>query len=83
MQTGVRLIGNGQAPVQKYWEGLMELIKKGEIDPLHMVSHRLKLEDIDKVYAMFNAREKGMQKVFLETRNSKPAAPESPALTTL
>jgi threonine dehydrogenase-like Zn-dependent dehydrogenase len=83
MQTGVRLIGNGQAPVQKYWEGLMELIEKGEIDPLHMVSHRLKLEDIDKVYAMFNAREKGVQKVFLETRNSKPAAPESPALTTL
>jgi threonine dehydrogenase-like Zn-dependent dehydrogenase len=68
--------------VQKYWQGLMELIEKGEIDPLHMVSHRLKLEDIDKVYEMFNAR-KGVQKVFLETRHSKPPAPESPALTTL
>lgn len=83
MQTGVRLIGNGQAPVHKYWKGLMELVQKGKIDPLHMVSHRLRLEDIDKVYAMFNQREKGMQKVYLETRHSRPRAPESPELTRL
>ncbi|KAL3481455.1 chaperonin 10-like protein [Aspergillus californicus] len=83
MQTGVRLIGNGQAPVQKYWKDLMKLIQKGEIDPLRMVSHRLRLEDIDKVYAMFNQREKGMQKVFLETKHSHPAAKGSPALIRL
>ncbi|KAI9372312.1 chaperonin 10-like protein [Aspergillus egyptiacus] len=83
MQTGVRLIGNGQAPVQKYWQELMQLIQKGEIDPLRMVSHRIRLEDIDQVYAKFNQREKGMQKVYLETKYSKPAAAGSPELTRL
>ncbi|KAL2832556.1 chaperonin 10-like protein [Aspergillus cavernicola] len=81
MQTGVRLIGNGQAPVQMYWEELMKLVQKGKIDPLRMVSHRMRLEDIDKVYAMFNQREKGVQKVYLETKYSKPAASGSPQLT--
>ncbi|KAL6238230.1 hypothetical protein BDW75DRAFT_237535 [Aspergillus navahoensis] len=83
MQTGVRLIGNGQAPVQKYWGDLMGLIQKGEIDPLRMVSHRFRLEDIDKVYSMFNQRDGGVQKVYLETRHSAPAAKEGPPLTRL
>lgn len=33
MEKGVRLIGNGQAPVHKYWEEIMELIKDGKFDP--------------------------------------------------
>ncbi|KAL4932445.1 zinc-dependent alcohol dehydrogenase [Aspergillus undulatus] len=83
MQTGVRLIGNGQAPVQKYWKDLLELIRKGDIDPLHMVSHRFRLEDIAEVYAKFDKREGGIQKVYLETKHSQPAATQSPALTTI
>jgi len=71
METGVRLIGNGQAPVHKYWEHLMDLIQKGEINPLNMVTHRLRLEDIEKVYEAFDKRE-GMQKIFLQTRHSNP-----------
>lgn len=71
METGVRLIGNGQAPVHKYWKHLMDLIQKGEINPLNMVTHRLRLEDIEKVYEAFDKR-KGMQKIFLQTRHSNP-----------
>ncbi|KAJ5632961.1 Alcohol dehydrogenase superfamilyzinc-type [Penicillium lividum] len=71
METGVRLIGNGQAPVHKYWEHLMNLIQKGEINPLNMVTHRLRLEDIEKVYEAFDKRE-GMQKIFIQTRHSNP-----------
>lgn len=33
MEKGVRLIGNGQAPVHKYWEEILDLIKAGKFDP--------------------------------------------------
>jgi len=81
MQRGIRLIGNGQAPVHKYWKELLEMIQKGEVDPLRMVSHRVRLEDLDKVYQKFDSKEDAMQKVFVETRFSFPRAPGSPELT--
>ncbi|KAI1800112.1 GroES-like protein [Daldinia bambusicola] len=81
MERGIRLIGNGQAPVHKYWEELLKMIQEGELDPLQMVSHRVRVEDLEKVYAKFNNREDGMQKVFVETRFSLPACAGSPKLT--
>lgn len=82
MQRGIRLIGNGQAPVHKYWEMLLEKIEKGELDPLKMVTHRVRLEDLDKVYYQFDKREEGMQKVFVQTRFSGKPCKGSPKLTT-
>jgi len=82
MERGIRLIGNGQAPVQMYWEKLLEMIQKGEIDPLKMVSHRVKLDELDEVYYKFEKKEDGMQKVFVETKFSQPPAAGSPSLTT-
>jgi len=82
MQRGIRVIGNGQAPVHKYWNELLDQIRKGELDPLQMVSHRVRLEDLDKVYYKFEKREDSMQKVFVETKFSLPKADGSPALTT-
>ncbi|KAJ5288248.1 hypothetical protein N7478_003934 [Penicillium angulare] len=82
METGVRLIGNGQAPVHKYWQRLMDMIQQGKINPLDMVSHRLRLEDIEKVYETFDHRNSGMQKVFLQTKHYSPFAPKPPSLTT-
>ncbi len=81
MERGIRLIGNGQAPVHKYWEDLLEKIEKGELEPLQMVSHRVRLEDLDKVYHKFDKREDMMHKVFVETRFSFPACDGSPELT--
>lgn len=83
MQTGVRLIGNGQAPVHKYWEHLLDLVRRKEIDPLKMVTHRVQLEDIEKLYAQFEKRENGIQKVFMQTKFSSAPCPGSPALTEL
>jgi len=82
MERGVRLIGNGQAPVQKYWKDLCKKIEDGTIDPLIMVSHRVDISEIDKVYYKFDKKEDNMQKVFIQTRFSQPPAPGSPALTT-
>ncbi|KAI0120987.1 chaperonin 10-like protein [Xylariales sp. AK1849] len=81
MQRGIRLIGNGQAPVHKYWEDLLKQIETGELDPLQMVSHRVRMEDMDKVYYAFEKKEDGMQKVFVETKFSFPACKGSPALS--
>ncbi|PWY86380.1 alcohol dehydrogenase [Aspergillus sclerotioniger CBS 115572] len=83
MQTGVRLIGNGQAPVQKYWKYLLDLIRKEEINPLDIVTHRVRLEDMDKLYELFSHREGGIQKVFVQTKHSAHPSAGSPALVDL
>jgi threonine dehydrogenase-like Zn-dependent dehydrogenase len=80
MERGIRLIGNGQAPVHKYWESLLKMIQDKQIDPLKMVTHRVRLEDLDKVYYAFEKKEDGMQKVFVETKFSAPACAGSPQL---
>lgn len=82
MERGIRFIGNGQAPVHMYWEKLLGMIQSGEIDPLKMVTHRVRVDDLDKVYYKFEKKEDHMQKVFVETRFSAPPAKGSPALTT-
>ncbi|OAA52948.1 S-(hydroxymethyl)glutathione dehydrogenase [Cordyceps fumosorosea ARSEF 2679] len=81
MQRGIRLIGNGQAPVHLYWKDLLKDIERGKLDPMQMVSHRVRLEDLDKVYHVFDEKKDGMQKVFVETKFSYPASKDSPALT--
>jgi threonine dehydrogenase-like Zn-dependent dehydrogenase len=83
MQTGIRLIGNGQAPVHKYWEHLLKLIQQDKIEPLHMVTHRFSLDDMEEVYALFDKREDGMQKVFIQTQFSSPPYPGAPSLAEL
>lgn len=83
METGIRLIGNGQAPVHKYWKDLLKYIQQEKIHPLHMVTHRFKLEDMEKIYDLFNKRELGMQKIFVQTKFSAPPASGAPALTEL
>jgi threonine dehydrogenase-like Zn-dependent dehydrogenase len=81
VERGVRLIGNGQAPVQKYWHELLKLIQNGTIDPLRMVSHRVLLDDLAEVYHMFDQKEDHMQKVFVQTKFSAPPSPGAPHLT--
>lgn len=81
MERGIRLIGNGQAPVHLYWEDLLKKIESGEIDPTRMLTHRIRLEDFKTLYDKFDKRADGIQKVFIETKFSFPAAPGTPALT--
>ena len=82
MERGIRLIGNGQAPVHLYWEDLLEKIQKGEIEPYRMLSHRVKLEELEEVYKRYDAREEGMQKIYVQTKFSQPPAKGTPELTT-
>jgi len=82
MERGIRFIGNGQAPVHLYWEDLLKRIQSGQIDPLKMLTHRVRVEDLDKVYADFDRKADGMQKVFVQTRFSAEPCEGCPALKT-
>ncbi|ERS95639.1 hypothetical protein HMPREF1624_07713 [Sporothrix schenckii ATCC 58251] len=82
MERGIRLIGNGQAPVQKYWEHLLKQVQSGALDPLQMVSHRVRLENMEQVYRAFDHKEDSMQKIYVETKFSSPRASKFPELTT-
>lgn len=83
MERGIRLIGNGQAPVQKYWKDILKMIQDNEIDPLMMVTHRIKLDETAIAYQQFDKKENGIVKVFIETKFSQPPSPGAPTLTSL
>lgn len=84
MQTGIRLIGNGQAPVLKYWETILnDYIIPGKIDPNIMISHRISFDELDELYPRFNKRDPkdGLMKVFVATKFSNPPDEGSPQLS--
>ena len=81
MERGIRLIGNGQAPVHLYWEKLLQMIREGKLDPLPMLTHRVLIDEMDIVYSKFENKEDHMQKVFVQTKFSDPPAPGTPSLT--
>ncbi|KAG0231424.1 hypothetical protein BGW42_000251 [Actinomortierella wolfii] len=75
MEKGLRVIGCGQAPIQRYWSQCLNHIEKGEFDPTAILTHRFRLEDTVEVYKMFDAKRDGILKVFLETRfSNEPSA---------
>ncbi|KAG7091795.1 hypothetical protein E1B28_008199 [Marasmius oreades] len=74
MEKGVRLIGNGQAPVHKYWEEILnDYVKTKKFDPAFMISHRVPFEDMAKLYSAFDKRLDGVEKVFVPTKFSGSA----------
>ncbi|KAG6919703.1 hypothetical protein DXG01_002649 [Tephrocybe rancida] len=78
----LRLIGNGQAPVHKYWKEILnEYIIPGKFDPTFMITHRVPIEDFAELYDAFDQRKSGVEKVFVETRFSAPSAPGCPKTT--
>jgi len=67
------------APVQLYWnEILKDYIIPGKFDPTFMITHRVPLEDMAKLYQVFDKREAGVIKVFVETKASSPPMPGCP-----
>jgi threonine dehydrogenase-like Zn-dependent dehydrogenase len=59
-------IRTGQCHVQRYMKPLLERIKKGEIDPTFVISHRLSLEEAPAAYDMFLHKEDECTKVVLK-----------------
>ncbi|KAI4164007.1 MAG: hypothetical protein LQ342_002504 [Letrouitia transgressa] len=80
MERGIRLIGNGQAPVHLYWQDLLKKIQDGSLDPTIMLSHRVDLSEMDTLYQKFDQRADNLQKVFVQTKFSDPPAEGTPGL---
>ncbi|KAF8504272.1 GroES-like protein [Gautieria morchelliformis] len=81
MEKGIRLIGNGQAPVHRYWEEILnDYIIPGKFDPTFMITHRVPLEDMAKLYKAFDKRQDGVEKVFVETKFSSAPMKGTPEL---
>jgi len=59
------------------------MVKKGEADPTIMLTHRFRIDDIDKAYYMQEQRANGLVKCFVETRFSGKRAEGTPELTIL
>ena len=81
METGIRLIGNGQAPVQLYWKDVLkDYVQTGKIDPLEMVTHRVDIADLEQVYKAFDNKDDGMMKVYVQTKYSASPCEGCPPL---
>jgi threonine dehydrogenase-like Zn-dependent dehydrogenase len=82
MEKGVRLIGNGQAPVHLYWKEILhDYVMTGKFDPTFVLTHRVPLEDMAKLYAAFDQRVAGVEKVFVQTQFSSLPAPGCPKVS--
>jgi threonine dehydrogenase-like Zn-dependent dehydrogenase len=58
-------IRSGQCHVHRYLRPLLERIRKGEIDPSFVVTHRMRLEDAPEAFEMFNDKQDECMKVVL------------------
>jgi hypothetical protein len=56
----------GQTHVQRYMKPLLERVRKGEIDPSFVITHRVRLEDAPKMYDVFLNKQDECMKVVLK-----------------
>jgi len=56
----------GQTHVHKYMRPLLERIRRGDIDPSFVISHRLPLDEAPRAYQMFRDKEDECTKVVLK-----------------
>ena len=55
----------GQTHVQAHMPQLLELIQGGELQPQLIISHRMRLDDAARGYAIFDGKQEGCRKVVL------------------
>jgi len=56
----------GQTHVHKYMPLLLEKIRRGDIDPSFVISHRFALDDAPEAYQMFFEKQDECTKVVLK-----------------
>jgi threonine dehydrogenase-like Zn-dependent dehydrogenase len=59
-------IRSGQTHVHRYMKPLLERIRKGQIDPSFVITHRMSLDDAPEAYDIFNNKEDDCLKVVLK-----------------
>ncbi|KAH7332612.1 GroES-like protein [Rhizoctonia solani] len=82
MEKGIRFIGNGQSPTHLYWQEILnQYIIPGKFDPTFIITHRVPIEDMAKLYTAFDKRIDSVEKVFVETRFSAPPSKGCPVVS--
>ena len=56
----------GQTHVHKYMRPLLDRIRRGDIDPSFVISHRFGLDDAPQAYRMFHEKEDQCIKVVMK-----------------
>jgi threonine dehydrogenase-like Zn-dependent dehydrogenase len=56
---------SGQCHVQRYMRPLLERIRRGEIDPSFVISHKMRLDDAPAGYEMFKNKQDDCNKIML------------------
>lgn len=65
LDRGLR-VQTGQASVHNFIDELMQMIVSGELQPDHIISHRLPLDKAADGHRMFNTKEENCTKVVLK-----------------
>ncbi len=61
---GINIVMSGLSHIHSWWEQAMQAVVDGTIDPIPLISHRMKIDDAVEGYRLFEARE--ATKVLLE-----------------
>jgi threonine dehydrogenase-like Zn-dependent dehydrogenase len=56
----------GQTHMIRYMKPLLERIRRGDIDPSFIISHRMRLDDAPEGYATFKKHQNDCTKVILK-----------------
>jgi threonine dehydrogenase-like Zn-dependent dehydrogenase len=56
-------VKTGQTPAQRYLPQLAARMQKGEIDPSFVITHTVSLDEVPKMYDLWNKKEDGVVKV--------------------
>ena len=70
----------GQTHVQQHMPALLELIEAGKLNPAAIITHRLRLEDAQLGYKLFDRKEQECRKVVLVPGLSPSSTGTGPAL---
>jgi threonine dehydrogenase-like Zn-dependent dehydrogenase len=62
-----------QQPGQRYVERLFDLVQEGRIDPAPLLTHRARLEDGQRAYAMFRSKSDGCVRVVFAPGDTMPS----------
>ena len=73
MNKGLTL-RTGQTHMMRYMQPLLERIEKGEIDPSHIISHRVAIDEVPEMYDIWLKKQDHVTKIVIDPWAGKKAA---------
>jgi threonine dehydrogenase-like Zn-dependent dehydrogenase len=64
-RSQIGVVGLGQTHVHRYMTRLLDRVRRGEVDPTFVITHRMRLEDAPTGYEIFKNKEDGCLKVVM------------------